>query len=85
LPHFSALTWRILAFNALALIVLTGGVVLVQSSGRGLVEERLNGVQQQATIVAGSLAAYATNPDSPNINTAEAEPLLRHVGAQEDG
>jgi two-component system sensor histidine kinase ChvG len=78
-PHFSALTWRILAFNALALIVLTGGVVLVQSSGRGLVEERLNGVQQQATIVAGSLAAYATNPDSPNINTAEAEPLLRQM------
>lgn len=79
MPHFSALTWRILAFNALALIILTGGVVLVQASGRGLVEERLNGVQQQAAIVAGSLAAYATNPDSPTINTAEAEPLLRQM------
>ena len=43
MPHFSALTWRILAFNALALIVLTAGVILVQASGRGLVEERLNG------------------------------------------
>jgi len=79
LPHFSALTWRILAFNALALIILTGGVVLVQSSGRGLVEERLNGVQQQAAIVASTLAAYAADSDSPTINTAEAEPLLSRM------
>ena len=79
MPHFSALTWRILAFNALALIVLTGGVVLVQSSSRGLVEERLNGVQQQASVVASTLAAYAVNPDNPAINTAEAEPLLRQM------
>ena len=43
MPHFSALTWRILGFNALALIVLTGGVILVQVTGRGLVEERLCG------------------------------------------
>ena len=26
-PHFSALTWRILAFNTLALLILTGGVI----------------------------------------------------------
>jgi two-component system sensor histidine kinase ChvG len=79
MPHFSALTWRILAFNALALIVLTGGVVLVQSSSRGLVEERLNGVQQQASVVASTVAAYAVNPDNPAINTAEAEPLLSRM------
>ena len=79
MPHFSALTWRILAFNALALIVLTGGVVLVQSSGRGLVEERLNGVRQQAAIVANTLAAYAADSDSPTLNTAEAEPLLSRM------
>ena len=79
MPHFSALTWRILAFNALALIVLTGGVVLVQSSGRGLVEERLNGVQQQAAIVAGTLAEYAADSDSHTIKVADAEPLLQHM------
>jgi two-component system sensor histidine kinase ChvG len=79
LPHFSVLTWRILAFNALALIVLTAGVVLVQSSGRGLVEERLNGVQQQAAIVAGTLAEYAADSDNHSIKTAEAEPLLRQM------
>src|ERR1044071_3127975 len=79
LPHFSALTWRILAFNALALIVLTGGVVLVQASGRGLVEERLNGVQQQAVIVASTLAEYAADSDAHTLKVAEAEPLLQHM------
>src|SRR5476651_946961 len=54
LPHFSALTWRILGFNALALLILMGGVILVQSSGRGLVEERLDSIQEQAKIVAGT-------------------------------
>ena len=34
MPRFSALTWRILGFNALALIVLTGGVILVRYQGR---------------------------------------------------
>ena len=79
LPHFSALTWRILAFNALALIVLTGGVVLVQSSGRGLVEERMNSIREQANIVAGTLAEYATDPETHTLKVAEAEPLLRQL------
>ena len=79
MPHFSALTWRILAFNALALIVLTGGVVLVQASGRGLVEERLNGVQQQAAIVAGTLAEYAADPDTHTIKTDDGGLLLRQL------
>jgi two-component system, OmpR family, sensor histidine kinase ChvG len=75
-PHFSALTWRILGFNALALLILIGGVILVQSSGRGLVEERLGGVQQQAAIAAGILAAYATDDETKTLKTVEAEPLL---------
>ena len=79
MPHFSALTWRIIAFNALALIVLTGGVILVQASGRGLVEERLTGIQEQAAIVAGTLAEYATDTDNHTLRLAEAEPLLRQL------
>jgi len=75
-PRFSALTWRILGFNALALIVLTGGVILVQASGRGLVEERMNSIREQADIVAGTLAAYATDPDTHTLKVADAEPLL---------
>ena len=78
MQRFSALTWRILGFNALALIVLTGGVILVQVSGRGLVEERLQGVRQQAAIVASAIADYATNEDS-GLNTDAAEPLLRQL------
>jgi two-component system, OmpR family, sensor histidine kinase ChvG len=79
LPHFSALTWRILAFNALALLILTGGVIGIQSSGRGLVEERLAGVQQQAAIVASALAEYATNEKTQTLDVTEVEPLLRQL------
>jgi len=79
MPHFSTLTWRIIAFNAIALLVLTAGVVVVQSSGRGLVEERMTGVQEQANIVAGTLAEYATDPDTHTLEIAQAEPLLRQL------
>jgi two-component system sensor histidine kinase ChvG len=77
--HFSALTWRIIAFNALALIVLTGGVILVQASGRGLVEERLTGIQEQAAIVGGTLAEYAADTDTHTLRVGEAELLLRQL------
>ncbi len=79
MPRFSALTWRILGFNALALIVLTGGVILVQFSGRDLVEERLSGVQQQAAIVASAIADYATDEQASGLNLDAAEPLLRQL------
>jgi two-component system sensor histidine kinase ChvG len=78
-PHFSALTWRILAFNTLALLILTSGVIGVQLSGRGLVTERLTGVQEQADIIAGTLAQYATDAETHTLKTEEAEPLLRQL------
>ncbi len=58
--------------------MLTGGVVLVQSSSRGLVTERLAGVQQQAAIAASAVANYATDPedDSKPLNLVSAESLL---------
>ena len=79
MPHFSALTWRILGFNALALLILIAGVILVQVNGRGLVEERLGGVQQQASIVASTLAAYATDDETKTLRVGDAEPLLRQL------
>jgi two-component system sensor histidine kinase ChvG len=79
MPRFSALTWRILGFNTLALIVLTGGVILVQASGRGLIEERINSIREQANIVAGTLAEYATDPETHTLKIADAEPLLRQL------
>jgi two-component system sensor histidine kinase ChvG len=78
-PHFSALTWRILAFNTLALLILTGGVIGIQSSGRGLVEERLSGVQDEAAIVANTLAEFATDSSTHTLNVDAAEPLLRQL------
>ena len=78
-PHFSALTWRILAFNTLALLILTGGVIAVQLSGRGLVQERLAGVQLQAEIVAGTLAEYTTDDETKTLKIPLAEPLLRRL------
>ena len=79
MPHFSALTWRILALNALALLILIGGVIGVQSSGRGLVEERLAGIQQQAAIVASVLGKYAVDNQSQALNADLTELLLREL------
>jgi two-component system sensor histidine kinase ChvG len=56
--------------------VLTGGVVLVQSSSRGLVQERLAGVQIQAAIAAKALGEYTTDDDTKTINIASAQSLL---------
>jgi two-component system sensor histidine kinase ChvG len=43
--RFSALTWRIILFNGFALAVLIGGVVYVQASRVGLVDERLRSIR----------------------------------------
>ena len=56
--------------------MLTGGVVLVQTSSRGLVDMRLIGVQEQAAVVADTLANYATDPESRTVKPHEAELLL---------
>ena len=63
----------------MALLILTGGVIGVQSSGRGLVEERLRGIQQQAAIVASALGRYAINNKTQSLDVDLAEPLLREL------
>jgi two-component system sensor histidine kinase ChvG len=77
--RFSALTRRILFFNAIALLILLGGVLWVQSNRIGLVEERIAGIRDQALIVAGALAEYAADPDRRAIEPMQAEPLLRQL------
>jgi two-component system sensor histidine kinase ChvG len=77
----SALTRRIIFFNAVALIILIGGVLLVESSRVGLVEERLSSMKQQAMIVASTLAEYATSENRYAIDVDRAEPLLRQLVA----
>jgi two-component system, OmpR family, sensor histidine kinase ChvG len=73
------LTRRIIFFNAVALIFLIGGVLIVESHRVGLVDERLSGIRQQARIIASTLAEYTANEQSHKINLDEAEPLLRQL------
>ncbi|HEX2591922.1 MAG TPA: stimulus-sensing domain-containing protein [Rhizomicrobium sp.] len=77
--RFSALTRRILLFNIGALLVLIVGVFFVQSSRLGLIDERIAGIKDQASIVAGTLAEYTTVPENRSINPALAEPLMRQL------
>jgi two-component system sensor histidine kinase ChvG len=83
-PHIPArrispLTRRILFFNAFALFILIGGVLWVQSSRAGLVQERIAGIRDQALIVAGALAEYTAVQERRAIDTSQAEPLLRQL------
>jgi two-component system sensor histidine kinase ChvG len=79
-PRFSALTRRIILFNAFALVVLMGGVLLVQANRSSLVDERLSGIQQQAQIVASTLAEYGTYENSQTIDVeGKAKPLMRQL------
>ena len=77
--RFSALTRRILFFNVIALLILVGGVLWVQSNRIGLVDERMSGIRDQALIVAGALAEYAPDPDRRSVQLNQAEPLLRQL------
>lgn len=82
--RFSALTQRILFFNAIALLILLGGVLWVQSNRTGLIAERVSGIRDQALIIAGALAEYTANPELRTVETAQAEPLLRQLIAPTD-
>mgnify|MGYP003575095431 CR=1 FL=1 len=75
----SPLTRRILFFNVFALVILIGGVLWVQASRAGLVQERISGIRDQALIVAGALAEYTAIQERRVIDTAQAEPLLRQL------
>jgi two-component system, OmpR family, sensor histidine kinase ChvG len=75
----SSLSRRIIFFNAAALIFLMSGVLLVQSTRVGLIDERMAGIKQEALIVASTLAEYATDDRTRAINDKNAEPLLRQL------
>jgi len=77
--RYSALTRRIVVVNVVVLLGLIGGVVAVERSRVGLVDERLEGIENQARIVASTLAEYATDPDTHTLNLRQAEPLLRQL------
>jgi two-component system sensor histidine kinase ChvG len=77
--HFSPLIRRIVFFNAFTLLILIAGVLWVQSTGGGLVEERMAGIRDQAAIVGGALAEYSADSVRRSIDLRTAEPLLRQL------
>jgi len=77
--RFSALSRRIILFNAFALVVLITGVLVVQINRASLVDERLSGIQNQAQIVASTLAEYSTDEFNHMVYVAQAKPLLRQL------
>ena len=77
--RISSLSWQIIFFNAAALVILIAGVLLVQSSRVGLVDERMTGIKQEARIVASTLAEYTTDDKTRSVNADNAEPLLRQL------
>src|SRR5215469_5515270 len=80
-PHrgISGLSWQIIFFNAVALAIMIAGVLLVQSGREGLVDERMAGIRQVASIVTGTLAEYTAKERTRSIDVEEAEPLLRQL------
>src|SRR5664279_4111386 len=81
-PHrsrFSALSRRIILFNGFALVVLIAGVLIVQSRSASLVDERLSGIQQQAQIVASTLAEYTTSEETHTVDYDQAIPVMRQL------
>ena len=77
--QISSLSWQIIFFNAAALVILIAGVLFVQSTRVGLVDERMSGIKQQALIVASTLSEYATDERTRSIKDSSAEPLLRQL------
>ena len=77
--HHPRLRRRIIIINIIVFLLLIAGVLAVQSSREGLADERLTGIEEQARIVANTLAEYATVSDTRSIKVDDAAPLLREL------
>jgi two-component system sensor histidine kinase ChvG len=75
----SRLRQRIVIINIVVFLLLIAGVLAVQSSREGLVDERLTSIDEQARIVANTLSEYATVSDTRSIKVDDAAPLLREL------
>jgi len=79
--RYSVLRWRIILLNTVVFAVLIAGVTWVQTSRVGLVDERMTGIEEEARIIASTLAEYATVTDSRELNPKSSEELLRDLVA----
>jgi two-component system sensor histidine kinase ChvG len=78
-PRHSVLRWRIILLNTVVFAVLIAGVTWVQTSRANLVDERSTGVEEEARVVAATLAEYATLTEGRGINVQSASELLRDL------
>lgn len=78
-PQRFSLRRRILLINVIVFILLFSGVIAVQSSREGLVDERQSSITDQARIVAGTLAEYASDPETRHLVIDDAAPLMREL------
>jgi two-component system sensor histidine kinase ChvG len=78
-PRHSVLRWRIILLNTIVFAVLIAGVTWVQASRANLVDERQTGVEEEARVVASTLAEYATLTEGRGINVQSATELLRDL------
>ncbi len=77
--NFPSLRQRIVFFNAIAFLILIGGVLFVESNRVSLIDERLSGITEQAQVVADTLAEYTRNEGTRSLDIQKAEPLLRQL------
>jgi two-component system sensor histidine kinase ChvG len=75
----SVLRWRIIFLNTIVFAILIIGITWVQTSRVGLVDERMTGVEEEAKVIASTLAEYATVTDSRALNPKSSEELLRDL------
>ncbi|GHF16632.1 histidine kinase [Kordiimonas sediminis] len=82
----SPLMFRILAVNAMALLILVGGVLYLGQFRDNLIAQRVESLQVQAEIIAGALGETTPEgPEATDIDIALARPIItRLVGPTEN-
>lgn len=76
----SPLMLRIMAVNAIALIILVGGVLYLNEFRANLINDRIETLTVQARIIAGALGeSAATGPEAVQIDLAPARQILTRL------
>lgn len=76
---FSTLTARIIVVNALALFVLVGGVLILEQYREGLIDIRVKGLTNEASLIASTVSASATGLRSEGVDPIAARAVLRRI------
>ncbi len=83
--RFSTLTWRILAVNALAPLMLAVGLLYLDRYQQSLVRAEIEALRMQAGLMASALGEGATlidDFDSPRLAPDQARPMVRRFALQ---